>query len=766
VPEQIWLGKFNIVAGQPQEDGPFAASFPDRHAAGATVDLYLVVQPTRPDTDGLCEEIERAIDGAFGHTEYSVTGNLLLACGAAHQRLREWNRSSLPEHQMAVGLTLLALSGGEAYLAQIGPSTAFYRHAGRLDRLEPLEPESRRALGLDDTLAPWFHRLQLGETDTVLLLSGNVGERAEARALDHLLSLDPETALSEVFRYVRDEPNVGAVLLSVLGELSRAPGSDGADDAPSPLGQGARPAAQPPRAATPRPAQPERDAPRPPDPIPEQPFRRRPPSPLGRTSFGFELPPEILDEPPLDGEAPSRGAFQQLVAGLDSFRRVKAAHPDEGRGVLRVIGDERPRQPLTRSPFALPSAEAVLEASDSIARSRVAMRPSAPGFRAPFPLLAVARVNRKFVIGGLAAAALGAVLLLGLPALNSAGASQRFSTLLNSTKTELASAQNEQDPAKRRELLNQALSNIDEARRLRPGDPQAQSAASSVSDAVSTLDAVYNLPSVPALADLSAAGLTPSANVEIAAGDRFYVLDAAAGKVIGVPRDASAQPEVIYETGASVDGVQGGKAVHIAWEPSASAGDTGTLLILDAQRHLFGYSRLQLRGVPLHGVEEWKSAAALSFANGDLYILDNTAGLVWRYTPSQDGGFNTDPAPAVARADIKAATDMSVVGGVFLVGQDGRIHRYLDGQESDFTMPGIDKLPAAPEPPLYDPANGALYVADRAGGRILVLQGDGRFQRQLVNTQLTALRGISVDPGEKRLVGVAGQTLVAIPLPQ
>src|SRR5579875_2925858 len=121
------------------------------------------------------------------------------------------------------------------------------------------------------------------------------------------------------------------------------------------------------------------------------------------------------------------------------------------------------------------------------------------------------------------------------------------------------------------------MSDIDEARHLKPNDPRAQAAASSVADAVTTLDAVYQLPSMPALADLSSAGLSPSSDVEIAAGDRFYALDVASGRVIGVPRDNAAQPEVIYEAGSSVDGVQGVKAAHIAWQPGRSEENTSEL---------------------------------------------------------------------------------------------------------------------------------------------------------------------------------------------
>jgi hypothetical protein len=746
VPDHLWQGRFNIVAGQPREDGPYATLFADRQAAGVTVSLCVVIQPTRPDTDNLCVEVQRAIDEAFGHPEYSITGNLLLACGAAHQRLRQWNRASLPQHQMGVGLTLLAIAGNEAYLAQVGPSIAFYRHTGRLDRLEPLEQEARRPLGLDDTLAPWFHRLQLGPTDMLLLVTSNVGERVDPRAIDHLLALDPDTALPEIYRYVRAEPNVGVVLIGMLGEPQTLPeGGNAPEAAPAPV-----------TAAKPVQRAPERVA----EPAPEPP-RRRPPSPLGSTRFGLELPPEILEEPPLEPSG-SRNAFQQLLASLDSFRRVRAEHPDSGGGVLHVLGSERPRQPVA-PPFALPSPEAVLAGADEVVRPRINVRATAPGFRAPFPVVAAAsRINRRLLFGGLAAAIVLLMLVAGIPALANSGRTQRFNALLSATQSKLASAQNEPDLGKRRELLNQAMSDIDEARHLKPKDPRAQAAASSVADAVTTLDAVYQLPSVPALADLSGAGLSPSSDVEVATGDRFYVLDVASGRVIGVPRDNGSQPEVIYEAGSSVDGVQGAKAAHIAWQP----GDPGTLLILDAQRHLFGYSRLQLRTIPLRGVEQWKSATAMAFANSALYILDAQAGIVWRYAPSSDGGFSTDPAPAAARADLKDGQAISVVGGIFVVGQEGRIRRYLDNQESVFTMPGIDKLPTAPQPPLYDAGSGALFVADRGNGRIIQLQGDGRFQRQLVNAQLTGLRALAVDPGQNRLIGVIGQTLVAIPLPK
>ena len=68
----------------------------------------------------------------------------------------------------------------------------------------------------------------------------------------------------------------------------------------------------------------------------------------------------------------------------------------------------------------------------------------------------------------------------------------------------------------------------------------------------------------------------------------------------------------MYEDGSQIDGVRAGKAHHIAWQPPAGAAGAGTLLILDASRHLFGLTNGDLRAVPLRGVEQWRADTAMA----------------------------------------------------------------------------------------------------------------------------------------------------------
>lgn len=765
--DQVRLGQFNIVGGQAQQDGPYAGAVAGRSAADSSADLYIVLQPTREDSDQLCAGVLQTVGRTFGHAQYSITGNLLLALGQAHHNLLSWNRSSLPEHRMGIGVSALAIAGADAYLAQAGPSAAFWSHSGRVERLEPLEPQARRPLGEGDTLDPWFHRLDLARGDSIALLSGGLADRVDAAEVARCLRLDPDSGVAELFRLAQNERDCGVLLISVVGELAEGDQVPGDEEEPDEDAAGA----PPPASRSPAPRMGRSGMP----PVPMrgtggEPGRAAEPlgeidsgRPSGRGIFGRGEPEpgrdEPLPEPPIKPEKPCRAPSP---LGRNPFRIVHAEHPDQGDGVLRILGEERPRKPPTAPKHALATPEAVLEAANRLAGSRVRMRGSPPGFSS---LGRRNRPLRPFLLGGAGLVGLVALIWLGLPALANSGRSQRFNALIHSAQSELTSAHATSDLSKRRELLNQAQSNVDEARRLKPGDAQAVPIATSVADALSVLNAVYPLSDVPDLADLSPAGLTASSTVEVAAGDSaMYVLDAAVGKVFSISRDASVPPTVAYEDGSQIDGVTAGKARHIAWL-APQGGERGTLLILDAGHQLFGLTGGNLRAMALRGVDQWKSDTAMAVSNGDLYVLDAAAGTVWRYAPSADG-FNTEPAPAIQRPDVRDATGMSVIGGIFLTSQNGSIRHFADSQELQFQLAGIDKAPAAAQPLLYDSQSGALYLPDRGNSRIVVLDANGTFKRQLTHARLAGLRGAAVDPGHNRLIGVVGQSLVEIPLPQ
>jgi hypothetical protein len=215
----ISFGHFNIVGGTVREDGPYVGVVEDRNPAETLADLYLVIEPARPGSEAFCPELLVLLAGQFGRPQYSLTGNLLQALRAAQEHLRAWNKTAQPERHAAVGASCLAVSGSEAYLAQVGPSLTYVRHDGHLRRLEPIEPEGQKPLGTTIACAPCFSRFELKQGDTLLLVTSRFQELLDDETADLILSLPPGEALPEIYKIARNETEFSALYLAVTGEL-------------------------------------------------------------------------------------------------------------------------------------------------------------------------------------------------------------------------------------------------------------------------------------------------------------------------------------------------------------------------------------------------------------------------------------------------------------------------------------------------------------------------------------------------------------------
>ena len=211
----VWVGQFQLVGGQASEEGPFAAIFPDRPRGDAEPsNLYLVVEPALPGSQEFCGQLVEAIGRLFHERKLSLTGGLLRALKGAHEQLRDWNRKSLKEHRVATGMSCLALRGQEAYLAQVGPSTAYLRQHYQLQRVLPHIPDAEEPLGLNEEFWPAFTRYELAPGDAILLTTSNLATVASAEDIDAALALPPEEGLPRIFRQARQLSDGAALLLA------------------------------------------------------------------------------------------------------------------------------------------------------------------------------------------------------------------------------------------------------------------------------------------------------------------------------------------------------------------------------------------------------------------------------------------------------------------------------------------------------------------------------------------------------------------------
>ncbi len=220
----IWVGRYAIVEGEVREHGPWLV---DRARTGGEdpVRLLVLAEPLDDRSAEFGEEVAGAVAELFARESLSITGGLLRAVQQAHANLEEWNRRSLREHQIAVGITCLAVRDDEATIAIAGPGAVYLSGRGGTERLTTAGEPAASPLGGSAPVEPLFRTFSLQAQDA-LLVSSVVEQSLDNDAITSMLAAGPERALAELFMQTRGLPDVTAVLVAEIEgaeDLSPAP---------------------------------------------------------------------------------------------------------------------------------------------------------------------------------------------------------------------------------------------------------------------------------------------------------------------------------------------------------------------------------------------------------------------------------------------------------------------------------------------------------------------------------------------------------------
>ena len=148
-------------------------------------------------------------------------------------------------------------------------------------------------------------------------------------------------------------------------------------------------------------------------------------------------------------------------------------------------------------------------------------------------------------------------------------------------------------------------------------------------------------------------------------------------------------------------------------------------------------------------------------------MLDPGANTIFRFLPTPDGYTVPPDEYFTVPVDLTGVQDFAIDGNVYLLYPDGRLLRYFQGAQDDFTPEVVLSSPTA----IYVTGElPYLFIADAGNRRLLVLDKE---QGNLV-AQLVPGEGFDVDFGDLRalfvaddlsaVVFVAGETLWRAPL--
>lgn len=210
----VWVGRYSMVSGQVREHGPWLVDRVRRREE-ESLRVLVLAEPTDARSTEFCHEVAEAVAALFARESLSITGGLLRALRQAHANLAEWNRRSLREHRVAVGVTCVVVRDQEVLVAQAGPGSVYLRQGDRVTRLATEELPAAIPLGGDQPIDPLFTSASLLDGQ-VLMLSANAEQALGPRTIEASLNAGPEHALARIFPHTRSLTDMTAVLVADL----------------------------------------------------------------------------------------------------------------------------------------------------------------------------------------------------------------------------------------------------------------------------------------------------------------------------------------------------------------------------------------------------------------------------------------------------------------------------------------------------------------------------------------------------------------------
>jgi hypothetical protein len=560
------------------------------------------------------------------------------------------------------------------------------------------EPMPQAATALGEgEFAPSVRRLELEAGDLLIAASTSLQTILDDETLAGMLSRKPEEAMPELYLLTRDLPNFALFAITCH------------DSEPEP------------RAELPEAEEPARELDRPPEYLERrEPQQRESLSPR-RSSAPPAEPADLPRRPSVGGAEPRPpdNPFDAIPAGPPPL--------DISRPVVRLRGE----QTAPRNEYA---------------------RTTGPPRRLPLNFADW----RLIQIGG----AIVVILLVVafVPGLLREGRSERIAELIEGAQLQFAAAQQQADPAQRRFLLSETRRLAAEALRIDDLNLTANQLHEQSIAQLAEMDAIFDLGPLTTVTTLGSE-LTGEVSVIDASvhGGRAYLLDAGGARILAVPLDG-APLEVIYEAGGQYGEAQAKAPAFFTWQ---GPGDTGRLLVLDAERKLFevrpGSAPTPLA---LRRTGAWASVAGIAAFDENLYVLDPEANQVHRYLPAAEG-YDSEPDGLLAgQIELETAVGLAVDGDIYVVLSNGAVRRFQNGADAGFDLGGIDAPIEAANDIAIVPAAEEIYIADSGAKRIVVAGRDGAFHRQLVSSIFTDLRAIAIDAAASQLYVVIGDQLL------
>ena len=228
--------------------------------------------------------------------------------------------------------------------------------------------------------------------------------------------------------------------------------------------------------------------------------------------------------------------------------------------------------------------------------------------------------------------------------------------------------------------------------------------------------------------------------------DRVYVLDKSGKKVVGITL-ATKKTEVVAGPdqleGASLLASYEDRVFILTGEGIFEVGDERTEAInKDWEGDVFPYAYA-----------------------ANIYLLDKVANTIWRFAGAEGAfGSKTDWLGEGVEPDFSRIVSVTIDGNIWVLSQTGKILKFSRGSPQSVAAAGVVPSLAQADAIYTNEELGFVYILDKGGKRVVVLDKDGAYKAQYFSDKAGEASDLAVSEEEKKIILLAGSKLYFLEL--
>lgn len=230
-------------------------------------------------------------------------------------------------------------------------------------------------------------------------------------------------------------------------------------------------------------------------------------------------------------------------------------------------------------------------------------------------------------------------------------------------------------------------------------------------------------------------------------GGNIYVLDKSGARVVSIAIDTKKSKVVA------------GPSVIENPQDLASYEDNVYILFSDGI-YLVGNTKTKVID------KTWNGDAFIYAFAGNLYVLDKSANQIYRYSGQSGNTFGSQQnwLSSSTQANFTNAISWGMNGAVYVLYPSSKVLKYSLGSPQSLSITGVSPEIGTIDAFYADPDNNYVYLLDKAGKRVVVIDKNGGYKAQYINDQIANAKSLVVSESAGKIILLTGEKLLSIEL--